>query len=85
MLVDIKRDRARTKILLILDGQGISNLSDAAAEFLDDLVFETQVDTDRNQLPLGLNNDEVMTALRNRGYYAATYSANLVEVEIQER
>lgn len=84
MLIDIKKDRNQTKILLIEDGREISGLSDSAPEFLRDLLFERQIDTSQTPLPPGLNNEEVLKSLRERGFYAAHYSASLVEVELQD-
>lgn len=84
MIIDIKKDRYQTKILLIEDGKEISGLSDSAPEFLSDLVFERQIDTSQVALPPGLNNEEVLNSLKERGYYAAHYSASLVEVELQD-
>lgn len=84
MLVDIFHHPVQDRILLIKDGKGISNISDLGSEFLDGLVFLRQIDIDVDGLPSGLSVDEVMQSLAEKSFYAAKYSAEIREIEIQD-
>ncbi|MHB2241707.1 hypothetical protein [Pseudomonas fluorescens] len=82
MLVHIYRDEVLDKILIVEDGKGIPRISGAGSKFLKDLTFHRQVDF--KDLPIGLQNEEVMASLKERGFYAARQTVTVTEVEIQD-
>lgn len=82
MLVDIYRDPALDRILILEDGKEIPRISGEGSEFLKDLSFHRQVDF--KNLPTGLRSEEVMASLKERGFYAARQAVTVTEVEIQD-
>ncbi|WDH25091.1 hypothetical protein [Pseudomonas chlororaphis] len=82
MRVDIYRDQALDKILIVEDGKGIPRISGEGSKFLDGLAFQRQIDF--KELPTGLQSDKVMQSLKNRGFYAARQTVTITEVEIQD-
>ncbi|PNA03544.1 MULTISPECIES: hypothetical protein [unclassified Pseudomonas] len=82
MLVDIYRDEVLDKILIVEDGKGIPRISGKGSQFLKDLTFQRQVDF--KDLPTGLQSEEVMASLKERGFYAARQTVTVTEVEIQD-
>lgn len=82
MLVDIYRDPALDRILIVEDGKEIPRISGEGSKFLKDLSFHRQVDF--KNLPNGLRSDEVMASLKERGFYAARQAMTITEVEIQD-
>lgn len=82
MLVDIYRDEAQEKILIVEDGKGVPRISGEGSKFLEDLTFQRQVDF--KDLPAGLQTEEVKGSISNRGFYAARQSVTVTEVEIQD-
>lgn len=84
MRVDIYRDYALTKILIVEDGIGIPRISGEGSEFLSDLSFQVQIDLTSTPLPPGVNKNEALASLKAHGYYAARYSPTITEVDIQD-
>ena len=82
MRVDIYRDQALDRILIVEDGKGIPRISGEGSKFLDGLMFQSQIDFE--DLPTGLKNEEIMQSLKDRGFYAARQSVTITEVEIQD-
>lgn len=82
MLVDIYRDEALDRILIVKDGKGIPRISGEGSKFLKDLTFHRQVDF--KDLPMGLQSEEVKASLKGRGFYAARQTVTVTEVEIQD-
>ncbi|MFL1552574.1 hypothetical protein ACI77I_26420 [Pseudomonas sp. D47] len=82
MLVDIYRDPGLDRILIVEDGKGIPRISGIGSNFLKDLTFHRQVDF--TDLPSGLQSEEVMASLKERGFYAARQTVTVTEVEIQD-
>ncbi|WP_236192750.1 hypothetical protein [Pseudomonas glycinae] len=82
MLVDIYRDEALDRILIVEDGKGIPQISGEGSKFLKDLTFHRQVDF--KDLPTALQSEEVMASLKERGFYAARQTVTVTEVEIQD-
>lgn len=82
MLVDIYRDEAMDRILIVEDGREIPRISGEGSKFLKGLAFHRQVDF--KDLPLGLQSEEVMASLKERGFYAARQMVTVTEVAIQD-
>lgn len=82
MLVDIYRDEALDRILIVEDGKEIPRISGEGSKFLKDLSFQRKVDF--KDLPKGLQSEEVMASLKERGFYAAHQTVTVTEVEIQD-
>ena len=82
MLVDIYRDEAQEKILIVEDGKGVPRISGEGSKFLEGLTFQRQVDF--KDLPAGLQTEEVKGSISNRGFYAARQSVTVTEAEIQD-
>ncbi|AZF48585.1 hypothetical protein [Pseudomonas sp. R2-7-07] len=81
MLVDIYRDKALDKILIVEDGKEIPRISGEGSKFMEGLTFHGQVDF--KDLPMGLQSEKVMDSLSKRGFYAARQTVTVTEVEIQ--
>lgn len=82
MLVDIYHDEVQDKILIVEDGKEIPRISGEGSKFLKDLTFHRKVDF--KNLPIGLQSEEVMASLKERGFYAARQTVTVTEVEIQD-
>ena len=82
MQVDIYRDQELHRILIVEDGKEIPRISGEGSNFLDGLVFQRKVDF--KDLPTGLQSEQVMQSLTERGFYAARQTGTVTEVEIQD-
>lgn len=82
MLVDIYHDEAMARILIVEDGKEVPRISGEGSKFLKGLAFHRQVDF--KDLPLGLQSEEVMASLKERGFYAARQMVTVTEVAIQD-
>lgn len=81
MQLDIYRDQALEKLLIVEKGQDIHKLSIDEPAYLMGLKTTRDIDVDFDDLPTGINRADVMEAIKVRGYYAATLSATLKEVD----
>jgi hypothetical protein len=82
MLVDIYRDEALDRILIVEDGKEIPRISGEGSKFLKGLTFHRKAEF--KDLPTGLQSEEVMASLKERGFYAARQTVTVTEVEIQD-
>lgn len=81
MLLDIYRDQALEKLLIVEHRKEIIGLTTTEADFLEGLTRVREVDTDFDGLPTGLNKDEVLEAIKVRGYFAAKLVVNIKEID----
>ena len=81
MLLDIYRDQALEKLLIVEKGQDIHKLSINEPAFLVGLKPTRDIDADFDELPTGINKDDVLEAIKVRGYYASTFKATIKEVD----
>lgn len=81
MLVDVYRDWTRDRVLLIEDGKELSGISETGSEFLADMEFEHQWDTESSIPPYSLKKEVVLLSLGEHGYYAATLDVQIKIVD----
>lgn len=81
MQLDIYRDQALEKLLIVERGTNIKQLSGIKPGFLSELTRPNQIDTDVARLPTGLKLDDVVEAVKNRGYFAATLVVSIQEID----
>lgn len=81
MQLDIYRDQALEKLLIVEKGQDIHKLSINEPAFLVGLKPTRDIDADFDELPTGINKDDVLEAIKVRGYYASTFKATIKEVD----
>lgn len=82
MRVDIYRDQALDRILIVEDGKEIPRISGEGSSFLKGLAFQRKIDFE--ELPIGLKTDKVLSSLTERGFYAGRQTVTVTEVEIQD-
>ncbi|WMJ01381.1 hypothetical protein RBU55_07460 [Pseudomonas chlororaphis subsp. aurantiaca] len=81
MQLDIYRDQALEKLLIVKHGTNIKQLSGIKPEFLNGLAQPDHIDSDSGRLPSGLKLGEVIEAVNARGYFAARLVVNITEVD----
>jgi|GEM_PF-3117453 len=82
MQLDIYRDQALEKLLIVKHGKDIKQIPDIKPELLAGLTRPDHViDTDSARLPTGLKLETVIEALNTRGYFAATQEVFLKETD----
>lgn len=81
MLLDIYRDQALEKLLIVEHKKNINELRAIDSDFLKDLSYHTEVSTEDGALPTGLSKEDVLKAVRTRGYFAARFVVELKELE----
>lgn len=80
--LDIYRDQALEKLLIVKRNVDIKKIPGIKPEFLNGLTRPTHViDSDFDRLPTGLKLDEVIEAVNARGYFAATLVVTIKEVD----
>ncbi|WP_278939439.1 hypothetical protein [Pseudomonas helleri] len=80
MLLDIYRDQALEKLLIVEHRNDIKGLAPLSAKFLEGLIHQRNIDTDSDKLPNGIGTDEVIEAVKARGYFAATLTVTITEI-----
>ena len=80
MLLDIYRDQALEKLLIVEHRKDIKGLAPLSANFLEGLIHQRNIDTDSDKLPNGIATDEVIAAVKTRGYFAATLNVTITEI-----
>lgn len=80
MQLDIYRDQALERLLIVKRNADIKQITGLKPEFLNALTQPDPIDSD-GRLPSGLKLDEVIEALNERGYFAATLVVNLKEID----
>ena len=81
MLLDIYRDQALEKLLIVEHRNDIKGLAPLSANFLEGLIHQRNIDTDSDKLPNGIDTDEVIEAVKARGYFAATLTVTITEID----
>ncbi|ASN71484.1 hypothetical protein GHO45_17145 [Pseudomonas sp. FSL R10-0765] len=81
MLLDIYRDQALEKLLIVEYRNDIKGLATLSANFLEGLIHQRNIDTDSDKLPNGIDTDEVIEAVKARGYFAATLTVTITEID----
>lgn len=81
MLLDIYRDQALAKLLIVEHRKNIKDLASIRASFMDGLKHQRNIDTDSDKLPTGINKDDVLKAINEQGYYATTLTATILEID----
>lgn len=82
MLLDIYRDQALEKILIVEKNKSIKNISITDANFLKGLSYQRSVDSAHDKLPTGIDKDDVVRRINEQGYYAGTFTVTLSEIDI---
>ncbi|NER61709.1 hypothetical protein G3435_20650 [Pseudomonas sp. MAFF212428] len=81
MELDIYRDQAHDKLLIVERGRNIQKLPDMDPVSLERYKFDNNVDLDCDRLPTGIDASVVLEAIMLRGYFAATFIATLKEID----
>lgn len=81
MHLDIYRDQALEKLLIVEHLTDIQTLQVNNPAFLVGLKLTRDIDADLGGLPTGINKDDVLEAIKVRGYYAGTFKATIKEVD----
>lgn len=81
MDLDIYRDQALEKLLIVKRNADIKQIPGIKPEFLNGLAEQKCIDTDFDRLPTGLKMDGVIEAINARGYFAATLEVSIKEVD----
>lgn len=82
MKLDIYRDQALEKILIVERQTNIKQLRGLNPEFLNGLAQPDQIDSDFDSLPTWLRVEDVIQAIQKDGCFAATLTTTLKEIEI---
>ncbi|MCU7647138.1 hypothetical protein ACLRDI_07215 [Pseudomonas piscis] len=81
MQLDIYRDQALEKLLIVERGRDIRTLSIDEPTFLKGLAFKDHVDPESDVLPSGVDKDKVLEQIRLRGYFKTTLVVTLREID----
>ena len=81
MQVDIYRDDALERCLIVKHGQDIETLSAISPEFKKGLSYQRDIDTDFDKLPTGLIKNDVLSAIEDHGYHASRFTTGIQEIQ----
>lgn len=81
MQLDIYRNQALEKLLIVKRNADIKQIPGIKPEFRNGLAQPDHIDSDSGRLPTGLKLDEVIEAINTRGYFAATLIVNIKEID----
>lgn len=82
MQLDIYRDQALEKLLIVKHGKDIKQIPGIKPELLASLTRPDHViDSESGRLPTGLKLETVIEALNTRGYFADTLEVTLKEID----
>ncbi|OLF55225.1 hypothetical protein [Pseudomonas chlororaphis] len=81
MQLDIYRDQALEKLLIVEQGKDIHTLSIDEPTFLKGLVLNRTCDPDFGELPTRIDKDKVLEQVRLRGYFKTTLVVSLREID----
>lgn len=82
MQLDIYRDQALEKLLIVEKGKDIHKLSIDDPAFLKGLKPSRTIDPDFGGLPTGIDTDTVLEQVRLRGYFRATIAVTINEIDV---
>ncbi|AZD93120.1 MULTISPECIES: hypothetical protein [Pseudomonas] len=81
MQLDIYRDQALEKLLIVEEGKDIHTLSIDEPTFLKGLGLSRTIDPDFSGLPTGIDKDKVLEQIRLQGYFKTTLVVALREID----
>lgn len=81
MQLDIYRDQALEKLLIVERGTNINQLTGLRLGFLNGLDRPNQIDSDFDKLPTGIKPDEVLRAVKQQGFFASTLLTEAREID----
>lgn len=81
MQLDIYRDQALEKLLIVEKGQDIHKLSIDDPAFLRGLEPTRTIDPEFGGFPTGISKDKVLEQIRQLGYFKETIVFSLREIE----
>ncbi|CAM3807790.1 hypothetical protein CCOS865_01816 [Pseudomonas reidholzensis] len=81
MQLDIYRDQALERVLIVKRNADIKQITGIKPEFLNRLAQPDHIDSDSGRLPTGLKLEEVIEAVSARGYFATTLIVNIKEID----
>ncbi len=81
MQLDIYRDQALEKLLIVEKGKDIHKLSIGDPAFLKGLELSRTIDPDFGGLPTGIDKDKVLEQIRMRDFFKGTFITSLREID----
>lgn len=81
MQLDIYRDQALEKLLIVERGTNINQLTGLRLVFLNGLDRPNQIDSDFDKLPTGIKPDKVLQAVKQHGFFASTLVTEAREID----
>ena len=81
MKLDIYRDQALDKLLIVERGRDIRTLSIDDPAFLKGLAFKDNIDLEDEALPTGIDKGEVLAHLKLRGYFKNIDVSTIREID----
>lgn len=81
MQLDIYRDQALEKLLIVEERKDIHKLSIDDPVFLKGLKLTRTIDPDFNELPTGIDRGQVVEQVMRQGYFKTTFLPTLREID----
>lgn len=81
MQLEIYRDQALEKLLIVEAGKDVHTLSIDDQTFLKGLKPSRTIDPDFGGLPTGIDTDTVLEQIRLRGYFKATFAPSINAID----
>ncbi len=81
MQLDIYRDQALERLLIVEHRRDIQTLPVNDPAFLTGLKLSRDIDSDFGGLPTGIKKDEVLEAIKERGFYKITFTPTIKEID----
>lgn len=81
MQLDIYRDQALERLLIVERGTNINQLTGIKQGFLNGLDRPNQIDSDFDKLPTGIKSDEVLQTVKQHGFFASTFVTHVREID----